>query len=198
MIMNQQSSSITLKVILAGPHNSGKTMFLWRWSSKNGEFTEGPTIGADFVCREVTRGDKKFKIHLWDTAGQEAYHSITAPYFRSCSAILLMFDLTDRTSFENLDYWLNMIKENTNSSPIIYLIGNKSDVPSSAVSDSELEEYAHVNNLKLFKASAKENINIERINEDLINSIISANYVNMPEIETIPLPKKAQKNGDCC
>lgn len=198
MIVNQQQASATLKVILAGPHNAGKTMFLWRWSSKSGEFNAGPTIGADFACRDVIRGKKKYKIHLWDTAGQEAYHSITAPYFRSCSAVLLMFDLTDRTSFESLDYWLNNINNNAITSPIIYLIGNKLDDPNQAVGDYEIIEYARVHGLKPFKASAKNDINIEQIHNDMVDSIIAANSLTPVQYVSLSNPKKKSDNGDCC
>ena len=198
MLLSQNSTNNTYKVILAGPHNAGKTMFLWRWQAKNFEFDGKPTIGADFVCKEVIRNGTKYKIHMWDTAGQEAYHSITAPYFRSCAAILLLFDLSDRKSFDNLDYWLELIKENTNSLPIIYLIGNKCDVEQCAVNDNELEEYATNNNLKFYKASAKENIKINTITEDLVDEIIAQSAANRPATDTILQPKKNKKSVDGC
>ena len=199
MLISPNSSSNTYKVILAGPHNAGKTMFLWQWQERPGKFESNPTIGADFVCKEFVKNGKKYKIHMWDTAGQEAYHSITAPYFRSCVAVLLLFDLSDRKSFDNLDYWLNLINENTNTTPIIFLVANKCDLSTNVVSDEDLKKYATANDLRLYKVSAKENINIDKISNDLIDLIIELSQTNQPSVETMLTPKNKQsETGFCC
>jgi len=194
----QRSSKSTFKVILAGPHNAGKTLFIWRWKGSSETFSEKPTVGADFFSKEIDRGSIKYRIHMWDTAGQEAYHSITGPYFRSCAGILLLFDLTDRDSFVNLGYWLQLIRDNTDTVPIVFLLGNKCDLDNICVFPGEISDFCAKNDLKYYQTSAKERINIDLVIDDLLTHMIASQEHNKPIVEAIKLDSSSKNTQKCC
>lgn len=81
------------------------------------------------VC-DTYVGDKLVKLQLWDTAGQERYRAITSQFYRGSHAVILMFDLTFKKSFESIRTWLSLVRENCPNDPYIILIGNKSDLKS--------------------------------------------------------------------
>ena len=118
-----------LKIIIIGDTSVGKTNFLFRFI--DGKFNQiyQPTIGIDYksIIRVLPKTRKKVKIQFWDTAGQERYKSLNKIYFQRVQGIILMYDITKRESFENLDSWRNLIFDNVDNIPVA-LIGNKLDI----------------------------------------------------------------------
>ena len=99
-------------------------------------------------------------LHIWDTLGQEKFQSIANIFFKGTVAAFLVFDLTDRVSFDKLDIWLNKAIEGCESRVVISLIGNKCDLPNRAVSQEEINEYAKSNGLNYMEVSAKSGYNV--------------------------------------
>lgn len=161
-----------IKIILAGPQNAGKTMFVWRFSQNASDFKPEPTIGATFVCHNVEVSGKMYKVHIWDTAGQETYHSITAPYFRSSSGILLLFDLTDINSFQTLGDWFQMIENNTRTMPTVYVIGNKNDREERVISTEDAEEFCLSRGCRYWETSAVTGENVQEAVRELISQVV--------------------------
>jgi len=127
-----------IKLILVGDSCVGKSTFFN--VLKNGDFTDSQaTIGVDFQNMIKTINDEIIKICIWDTAGQEKYKSIIRSYFRDIAGIILMFDLTKRQTFLNIQNWLNLIESENkcNHSHPILLLGNKRDLYSN--DDDELD-----------------------------------------------------------
>ena len=87
----------------------------------------GTTIGLDFASREINIGEKRIKLHIWDTAGSESFRSITRSYYRSAVGALLVYNITSRESFHNLALWVEDVQQHSISNLVIMLIGNKSD-----------------------------------------------------------------------
>ena len=118
----------TMKVVLFGDANVGKSSLLLKWTE--GKFIEEYrcTIGVDFKLKVISASDsqKRVKLQLWDTAGQERFKSLTSAYLRDAQAVVLVFDVANRASFQGLSDHLKTINEYLpdTSVPII-LLGNK-------------------------------------------------------------------------
>ena len=118
---------------------------------------------------------KKVKLQIWDTAGQERFKTIVASYFRGANGILLIYDITDRESFESLTHWLNEIENNANKNIKILLIGNNCDLEEQRqVSYQEGKDFALKNNMNFLEVSVKDDINIKEAFELLIEEIINS------------------------
>ena len=102
------------------------------------------------------------KLQIWDTAGQERFRSIQASYYKGANGILVVYDITNRSSFENLNSWLIEIEKNGNKNVYKLLIGNKSDLEDQRkVSKEEGKEFAEINGMEFFETSAKENYQVQ-------------------------------------
>jgi len=111
----------------------------------------------EYFAKEEVIDNKKIKIKLWDTAGQEQYKSLTKNFYRNANGIIIVFDLTNRKSFECVKDWMNNIREYANKETKIALIGNKNDLLRE-VGEAECESLASSFKIKYFDCSAKENL----------------------------------------
>ena len=165
------------------------------------------TCGLDYLTKEVDINGTKFKVKLWDSAGQEMYHNLAKNYFHKCEGILIVFDICDKRTFDHLNYWIQEIEENTNSNHLtqIVIVGNKSDLEDKRqVSREEGEKYASDHSLKYFEISAKDNIGINALMTSLLTDIVKTkekygNDENYNEkIELKNAKNKGNKKGNCC
>ena len=174
--MNIQSSfDNTLKIIIVGDTCVGKSNFLFRFINDQFSKIYQTTVGIDCkskVCI-LPKSKKKVKINLWDTAGQERYMSINKLYFQKIQGIILMYDITQRSSFERLPKWVQLINETTFNIPVI-LIGNKIDdeEENRIVSTEEGKDFANQNGYLFYEASALNGKNVNNSIYDLCESII--------------------------
>ncbi|XP_015359717.2 ras-related protein Rab-37 isoform X1 [Marmota marmota marmota] len=132
------SYDLTGKVMLLGDSGVGKTCFLIQF--KDGAFLSGTfiaTVGIDFRNKVVTVDGVRVKLQIWDTAGQERFRSVTHAYYRDAQALLLLYDITNKSSFDNIRAWLTEIHEYAQRDVVIMLLGNKADVSSERVIRSE-------------------------------------------------------------
>ncbi|CBI21936.3 unnamed protein product, partial [Vitis vinifera] len=90
------------------------------------------TIGVEFATRSIRVDEKVVKAQIWDTAGQERYRAITSAYYRGAVGALLVYDVTRHVTFENVDRWLKELRDHTDSSIVIMLVGNKADLDEAA------------------------------------------------------------------
>ncbi len=147
----------TFKIILIGDSGVGKSCWTVRFA--DGEYTPGyqPTIGVDFKTRTIECEDKNIKLHMWDTAGQEQFRSIIASYYRGIAGVVLMYDVTERQTFERLRWWRKEIEANSRSgdSPRVIVVGNKVDKDKRAVSVEEAKEWARQNGMLYHETSGR-------------------------------------------
>ncbi|KAG2456564.1 RB39A protein, partial [Polypterus senegalus] len=152
------------RLIVIGDSTVGKSCLLRRFTE--GKFTDvsDPTVGVDFFARlvEIEPG-KRIKLQLWDTAGQERFRSITRSYYRNSVGGLLVFDLTNRRSFEHVKDWLDEAKMHVQPFKIVFLlVGHKCDLPSQRqVTREEAEKLALACGMKYIETSAKGATNVE-------------------------------------
>ena len=119
------------------------------------------TIGVEFASKTIEINNKLIKIQIWDTAGHEAFQSITRTYYKGAVGALLVYDITNKESFLHCQNWLKEIKENGDKDVIIILVGNKCDLEKERkVSQQEGEKFAEKNDLFFLETSAKEGKNI--------------------------------------
>ena len=116
------------KILLLGDSSVGKTCFLMRYTDNTFQDIHMSTIGLDYKLKNVQLEDGKMvKIQVWDTAGQDRFRSITKNYYKGAHGIILIYDVTENKSFENVKNWMNQIKEEVSNRVTIVLVGNKID-----------------------------------------------------------------------
>lgn len=154
---------LTFKVMLIGDSCVGKTCLLTRF--KDGKFLSGTfisTVGIDFRNKVVTVDGSKVKLQIWDTAGQERFRSVTHAYYRDAHALLLLYDVTSKNSFDNTRAWLAEVHEYAQDDVVIMLIGNKCDVNGDRVVRREDgERLAREYNVAFMETSAKTGLNVD-------------------------------------
>ena len=150
------------QLLIIGDSTVGKTSILYQCTNNQFLSQHLATVGIDYYNKEESFNNKIVRVKIWDTAGQERYKSLTSTFFRNAQGIILVYDVTNRETFENLKYWIQSINSNlgvqTNVKKII--IGNKIDLPREVTKD-EADALANENSIKYFECSAKDNINIK-------------------------------------
>ncbi|KAL8129902.1 hypothetical protein V2J09_019057 [Rumex salicifolius] len=164
-----------IKLLLIGDSGVGKSCLLLRFS--DGSFTTSfiTTIGIDFKIRTIELDGKRIKLQIWDTAGQERFRTITTAYYRGAMGILLVYDVTDESSFNNIRNWIRNIEQHASDNVNKILVGNKADMDESkrAVPTSKGQALADEYGIKsppemalmgnLVSQSAKTNLNVEEV-----------------------------------
>ena len=116
------------------------------------------------MSKNISIKDRNIRIQIWDTAGQEAYRSITRSYYKSSTCAFIVYDITEKKTFDDVDIWLRDCRDICYKNVLIYLIGNKSDLEDKRqVTFEEGKQYAEENNLVFFETSALNGNNIEEI-----------------------------------
>ena len=140
----------------------GKSCLLLQFTDKRFQPVHELTIGVEFGARMIHIEGKQIKLQVWDTAGQEAFRSITRSYYRGAAGALLVYDITRRDTFNHLTTWLEDARQHSNSNMVIMLIGNKSDLEAQRdVKREEGETFAREHGLTFMETSSKTAANIE-------------------------------------
>ena len=201
---------LLFKVLLIGNSGVGKSSLFLRFVDDIWEDNFVPTIGVDFKVKTLSIEEKKIKLQIWDTAGQDRFRTIVSSYYKGGHGLLLIFDLTDIETFKSLNNWLIEIERNANKNVIKVLIGNKCDLTEERkVSVQEVNEFAEINGMKYVETSAKDNINVIDAFSTLGMELIAASQDNhqigqvreMKKIilnDNMDLNKKKKNNDRCC
>eukprot|EP01064_Diplonema_japonicum_P023057 TRINITY_DN33512_c0_g1_i1.p2 TRINITY_DN33512_c0_g1~~TRINITY_DN33512_c0_g1_i1.p2 ORF type:complete len:204 (+),score=52.28 TRINITY_DN33512_c0_g1_i1:50-661(+) len=151
------------KLLLIGDSGVGKSCLLLRFADDT--YTESyiSTIGVDFKIRTIELDGKTIKLQIWDTAGQERFRTITASYYRGAHGIIIVYDVTDAETFNNVKTWLKEIEKYATDNVSKLLVGNKSDmVVKKAVDHGTAKDYAESLGIPFLETSAKNAINVEQ------------------------------------
>ncbi|GAB1869865.1 Ras-related protein Rab-10 [Camponotus japonicus] len=154
------------KIVLIGDCGTGKTCVVQRFRS--GTFVErhGNTIGVDFTMKTVLIDGKRIKLQIWDTAGQERFRTITQSYYRCANGVIVVYDITKRSTFLSLQRWVEEVRRYSSSHVLLVLVGNKCDLENlrevqKAEAEALCEYLPEV--LHVVETSAKDNTNIDSI-----------------------------------
>lgn len=132
-----------------------------------------PLLGIDFKIRTVDVEGKKIKLQVWDTAGQERFKTITTAYYRGAMGIILVYDITDEKSFENIQNWMKSIKENASAGVERLLLGNKCDMEAKRkVQKERAVKLAREHGIRFFETSAKSSTNVDEAFSSLARDIL--------------------------
>ena len=159
--MNKNINSYNFKVILLGDSSVGKTSIFTRFLA--GKFDENYkcTVGTEYKLHSIYPDlNTEVNLHVWDTAGSEKYKSITKQYYRDAHGIILIYDIANRKSFNNLNNWIEDIKDNSIKDCQIVIVGNKSDINNRNVSNEEGVNFANKLGLNYIESSAKNGTNV--------------------------------------
>ena len=153
------------------------------------------SIGVDFRSKDINYDDKKIKLQIWDTAGEERYRTITASYYRGANAIAIVFDLTKIETFEHVKRWIEDINKYAKENVLKFMIGNKSDlIQKRQINYMDARNFASKMNITYFETSAKNNENINEFFEGATKIFISKYICNDEDKKNIILDKNKAKN----
>lgn len=188
----------SFKILTIGETNVGKTCLILRYTDNSFTRKQITTIGIDFKIKMINFHNKKIKLLIWDTAGQERFRHITNQYYNDADGILLVFDVTNRESFEKVIYWMNQIAEKSEKTKVgVLLIGNKIDDENRIVSKEEAEIFSRNNEIDYIETSALNSYNIGECFDNMLKKILakkSIDLLNNPEISTGPEKIKLNEN----
>ncbi|CBJ32986.1 Rab8A, RAB family GTPase [Ectocarpus siliculosus] len=163
MSRNESPFDMQIKLLMIGDSGVGKTCLLLRYANDSFSQTFITTIGIDFKIKNIDLDSKRIKLQIWDTAGQERFRTITTSYFRGAQGILLVYDVTDKKSFNSIRNWVAQIQQHADVAVNKILIGNKCDMDEDReVSREEGAQLAAEYGIQFFETSAKNDINVEK------------------------------------
>ena len=200
-----KNAKTVYKIITLGDTFAGKSCIVNRFVQNEFENLSN-TIGVDFFAKDFTFKDTTIKLQIYDTSGQEQFKSITANYYKRADGILFVFDLTREETFQNIQFWINEMKDQSDDFTKVglVLLGNKSDlVDAKKVEIKEGMALANTLGTKYFETSAQSGYNIQEAFQFLVEDIInkkSEEGENVPSgvvLEKQQQEPKAQKKK-CC
>ena len=202
--MSANDYDYLFKVLIIGNSGVGKSCLLLRFADDMFSENYISTIGVDFKIRKIQQDGKTIKLQIWDTAGQERFKTITKSYYRGSNGIIVVYDITDRESFEQVAHWMSEIDNHANPNVCRLLVGNKADlVDERKVSVDEGEALAKQFGIPFMETSAKESSNVEKMFITMTSAMktMTGNGVVAPQETTTKVPlsggKDVGKKG-CC
>ena len=203
--MAEDEYDYIFKVLLIGNSDVGKSSLILRYVDQIWNDVFVPTIGVDFKVKSLEVDKKLVKMQIWDTAGQERFRNVISSYFKGAHGILLIYDITAKDSFKELENWLGEVERNANSQVLKILIGNKCDLEDRReISKDEGEAFAMRNGMQFMETSAKLNTNVNEAFEALAKIMVESsnkrNAINF-EKKTIKVDNGANLNTQkkkCC
>ena len=197
-----------LKFLIIGDSGVGKTSLFLNFIKDTFCEKTQTTIGVDFRNKIIEIDGKIVKIQVWDTAGQEMYRSLSKSFYKIANGVILVFDLTNEESFDNLKHWISELNEFCLENINIILVGNKIDlVDQRKISFLTANNFAIKNNLTYYEISNKIPINIDNVFLGLTNHILNKNNDNLSTQEEINHDEKSKslfgqiqtkENSNCC
>ena len=203
-LLNIKQIDELFKIVLIGDSGVGKSCILLRFADDT--FTENfyTTIGVDFRFKCLIYKGKKIKLQIWDTAGQERFKTVTSAYYRGADGIIIVYDQSEKTTFEHINNWIEDISKYTNEEPIKIVLGNKNDlIDKNEVSDDDILNFENKTNIPVVKVSAKNSFQINLAFEKLIEKLMmkhkQKSLTDNHSLEPISVKGKLKdKEGNCC
>jgi small GTP-binding protein len=171
-----------VKVLMLGDSGVGKSSLMIRWTSDMFSTDLVGTVGVNFKTRKLQVNNEIITAQVWDTAGQEQFHKITTSYYRGAHAIMLVYDVADRRSYENVSYWVKNITSHASDTVQVALIANKVDLravdPSRCADSAYGKSFAKKFGVPYFETSAKDSTNVDLAFQTLIGNVVEADAAN--------------------
>ena len=174
--MENKEYDLLFKLILIGDSYVGKSNILLKYLKNQFNENSKTTIGVEFGTKNIIINNKRIKIQIWDTAGQERYRSITSAYYKGAKGALIVYDITRKNTFDNIDKWITDLKLNGDKNICIIILGNKSDL----IDKREINKNDGIKKAEMYKTafletSALNGDNISKAFDELIEQIVISN-----------------------
>ena len=194
--------TMTFKILTIGESGVGKTCVLRRFVENKFLKNHLATIGIDFKTKTLNINNQEIKLKIWDTAGQERFRNITTQYYKGADGIVLVYDVTDESSYEKIRDWMEQILSNTQQEEIgLVLLGNKCDMEPRVVTEDMGKKLAEELKISYYETSALTGQGIKEAFEELTMDIMKKRGVseggNTGGVELNSKKKKKEKS-DCC
>ena len=186
---SHNSTHLTYKFLVLGDQMVGKTSIIERYISDKFRANYLTTIGMDRKYKRLIVNNSDIDVFITDTAGEERFRSLAKSFYKNTDGIFVGFSLTDKDSFNSVEFWIEQIKENCNELNKISLVlfGNKCDELNINVNPEEINALKEKHNLEYFKTSAKEDINVQNLFEYLLKKTI----IKKGDLQKIGLKKNS-------
>lgn len=198
-IINESVSGTNIenyKIVILGDQYVGKTSILNKYKYENSEDKYTPTIGIDFLTKNVYLEDKTIRLIMWDTAGSERFKSLIPSYIKNANAIILTYDVTSKASFLSLDKWLSDIADKVPSTAYTIIAGNKLDLDSRRqVPLDEVKTFSESKGLKFIETSAKTGENINLLFDTITSTLFDSGAVKNQKDVTVILDKPNEQEN---
>ena len=193
----KKDSDMIIKLLLIGNTYVGKTMIVQKFIDNSFSKSTVSTIGVDLQSKIIDINGKKVKYLIWDTAGEDRMKTMTYSYYRGCHVILVVYDVTERKSFQNVTTWVECIDKFAKSNVLRILVGNKTDLEDKrVVSTEEGKKLAEENGLKYYEISALKISGLHEMFEDIAKEYVEIyeqkQYKNF-QLKKIQESKKKKK-----
>lgn len=202
--MSGKSEPVTHKVILVGDSAVGKTAIINRYIYGSVSAEHQPTVGIDFFAKSIKDGNKTVRMQIWDTAGQEKFHSLIPSYIRNSTVAIFVYDITSRQSFDDLEKWHKIVTDV--AEPKLVIAANKIDLDGERqVTEEEGKKWAEAHSAKFIETSARTPTNIDELfqlvgqtsaNEPVVEEAAPAEQANV--IVDVKETEAPAKKGGCC
>ena len=202
------SAKYIIKILTLGDTTVGKSSIVLRFSDDVFDDNQFSTIGIDYKTKYMKIGDSSVKVLIWDTAGQEKFQNIAKNYYKGANGVLLVYDISNRKSFERVGFWLKELKENNKLDDLyLYLVGNKKDLEEKRmISTDEGKKFAEDNNIHFIEVSAKTGEGVREVFNNVLNGALDKikkdtekddgeEKVRLSSFRKI---EKKEKNNMCC
>ena len=202
------SAKYIIKILTLGDTTVGKSSIVLRFSDDVFDDTIFSTIGIDLKTKFMKVKDSTVKVLIWDTAGQEKFQNIAKNYYKGANGVLLVYDISNRKSFERVGFWLKELKENNKLDDLyLYLVGNKKDLEEKRmISTDEGKKFAEDNNIHFIEVSAKTGEGVREVFNNVLNGALDKikkdtekddgeEKVRLSSFRKI---EKKEKNNMCC
>ena len=194
-----QGFDFLFKVVVIGDSGVGKSCLLIRFAEDKFSEEHVSTIGVDFTNRTVDVGGDMVKLQLWDTAGQERFRTVTSTYYRGAQGIVVIFDVTERRSFETIRAWVEDVDKWASPGTVKILVGNKTDLHDRRqVTTEEGEALAEELRMRYYEASARENHNVDEAFLGLAAEVKRRAPQRFPEPGTVGIGGGATEEPGMC
>ncbi|DBA04266.1 TPA: hypothetical protein N0F65_009501 [Lagenidium giganteum] len=197
--MADSSKAREVKVVLLGDTGVGKSSLVLRFVTNNFRPYSESTIGASFMSKMIVVNDTPIKYQIWDTAGQEKYHSLAPMYYRGAAAAIVVYDITRKQSLATLKNWVKELKQLGPDNIVIAIAGNKSDLEDKReVPASQARAYAEEINAVFIETSAKEDTNVSDLFIQISQMLPKASAESNALPEIVDPYGGGKKKGGCC
>ena len=170
---NENENEERINIMTLGNSEVGKTCYILKYTENFFQELYLTTVGIDFKVKTETINDKQYKLFFYDTTGQEKYKSIALNIIRNAQGIILMYDITNKKSFESIPDWIKSIRDSKGENFPMILLGNKLDKEDiRIISEKEGKELADKYGIKFFETSNKTGVNVQESGIALVNEIL--------------------------